>query len=518
LLTLSSLVVCPVFGRLAWKFIIFDVFNILPLIFSMFNMNIIFYVRVSVIALRVYRWGIYYIGGNSMPTFFFALLTRFVVSMLLLILRESYLTIFLGWEGLGITSFLLIIFYQNWISLGGGLITLLTNRLGDRVLLISFSYWVRLRLRSSIYQKGSIAAFFLFLLVTLTKRAQIPFTSWLPAAMAAPTPVSALVHSSTLVTAGVWLLVRFRQARLSFTIALLVLGTVTLVLASIAALIEADGKKVVALSTLRQLGLIFIAISLGNSLICLFHLLMHAFAKANLFLIVGNFLHMRFSQQDYRQLSSGVERGTIFLIIFVRVFSLRGIIYSRGFFSKDSILLREFNLIRSTFSWLVLLRIISLTLAYCIKLVFSFVLLENYQLLTHTNYNPIALVPRILLVVFSTYLGYIIFNNIEFLIVFSKRTSGLYWTYLIAGVIVIAFSYTVSPLFWGKWFLLQLKLLKAITITSLSSIKELSQAFSSTFLEGNYLLMRLSYPSTLYRQLIRIGYILTWISIILILI
>jgi len=190
--------------------------------------------------------------------------------------------------------------------------TLLTNRLGDRVLLISFSYWVRLRLRSSIYQRGSVAAFFLFLLVTLTKRAQIPFTSWLPAAKAAPTPVSALVHSSTLVTAGVWLLVRFRQTRLSFTVALLMLGAMTLVLASIAALIEADGKKVVALSTLRQLGLIFIALSLGNSLICLFHLLMHAFAKANLFLIVGNFLHMRFSQQDYRQLSSGVERGTIF--------------------------------------------------------------------------------------------------------------------------------------------------------------------------------------------------------------
>jgi len=221
----------------------------------------------------------------------------------------------------------------------------------------------------------------------------------------------------------------------------------TLVLASIAALIEADGKKVVALSTLRQLGLIFIALSLGNSLICLFHLLMHAFAKANLFLIVGNFLHMRFSQQDYRQLSSGVERGTIFLIIFVRVFSLRGIIYSRGFFSKDSILLREFNLIRSILSWLVLLRIISLTLAYCLKLVLSFVLLENYQLLTHTSYNPIALVPRVLLVVFSIYLGYIIFNNVEFLIVFSKRTSGFYWTYLIAGVIVIAFSYIISPIF-----------------------------------------------------------------------
>ena len=163
--------------------------------------------------------------------------------------------------------------------------------------------------------------------------------------MAAPTPVSALVHSSTLVTAGVWLLIRFRQKRMYLSSSLLVLGGTTLLLARIAALIEVDGKKVVALSTLRQLGLMFMAISLGNSVICLFHLLMHAFAKANLFLIVGNFLHIRFSQQDYRQLSTGVERKAIFLIIFVSILRLRGIVFSRGFFSKDSILLREFNLI-----------------------------------------------------------------------------------------------------------------------------------------------------------------------------
>jgi len=496
----------------------FDIGSVLPLIFSMFNINMIFYSRVSVIALRVFIWGIYYIGGNKISVFFFTLLTRFVVSMLLLILRESYLVIFLGWEGLGITSFLLIIFYQNWMRLRGGLITLLTNRLGDGVLLISFSYWVRLRLPSSIYQKGSVVAFFLFLVVTLTKRAQIPFTRWLPAAMAAPTPVRALVHSSTLVTAGVWLLVRFRQVRIALASALLILGTITLMLASAAALIEVDGKKVVALSTLRQLGLMFMAISLGNSLICLFHLLMHAFAKANLFLMVGNFLHMRFSQQDYRQLSSGVERKTIFFIIFIRVFSLRGVIFSRGFFSKDSVLLREFNLMRSIFSWLILLRIISLTLAYCLKLVFSFVLIEDFQLLTHTSYRIIALIPRFLLVVFSVCLGYSMFNNIEFLIVFSGRTSGFYWTYLIAGFIVMVFRYIISPTLWGKWFSLQLKVLKTITIIFLINIKGVSQLFSSTFLESNYLLFSLSYPSTNYVQLIRIRYILTWISIVLLLI
>jgi NADH-quinone oxidoreductase subunit L len=220
--------------------------------------------------------------------------------------------------------------------------------------------------------------------------------------------------------------VRFRQVRIALASALLMLGTITLMLASAAALIEVDGKKVVALSTLRQLGLMFMAISLGNSLICLFHLLMHAFAKANLFLMVGNFLHMRFSQQDYRQLSSGVERKTIFFIIFIRVFSLRGVIFSRGFFSKDSILLREFSLMRSIFSWLILLRIISLTLAYCLKLIFSFVLIEDFQLLTHTSYRVIALIPRVLLVVFSVCLGYSMFNNIEFLMVFSGRTSGFY--------------------------------------------------------------------------------------------
>lgn len=395
--------------------------------------------------------------------------------------------------------------------------TLLTNRLGDRVLLIRFSYWLSLRLLSSIYQKGTILAFLLFLLVTLTKRAQVPFTRWLPAAMAAPTPVRALVHSSTLVTAGVWLLVRFNQIRVQLSWTLLILGRVTLLLASIAALIEVDGKKVVALSTLRQLGLIFMALSLGNRLICLFHLLIHAFAKANLFLIVGNFLHMRFSQQDYRQLSSGMERGTIFLVMFVSVLRLRGIIFSRGFFSKDSILLREFNLMGSFLSWLILIRIISLTLAYCLKLIFSLALIENFHLLVHKTYNPIILYPSTLLVILSICLGYFIFNNIEYLMVLSQRSSGLYWAYLIITIIILAVRFKISPLFWGRWFILQVKLVKVSVFNLNRSFKSLSQLFSSTPLESNFLLYRLSYSNVLYSQIVRIGYVLTWISVVLLL-
>lgn len=517
LLRSSCLLLWPVLGSLVWRLVIFDIGGVFPLRFSIFALNTMFYIRVCLIALCVFIWGIFYIRGSKMPVFFFVLLTSFVISILLLILSESYFVIFLGWEGLGITSFLLIVFYQNWIRLRGGLMTLLTNRLGDRILLIRFSYWLGLRLLSSIYQKGTILAFLLFLLVTLTKRAQVPFTRWLPAAMAAPTPVSALVHSSTLVTAGIWLLVRFNQIRLQLSWALLMLGRVTLLLARIAALIEVDGKKVVALSTLRQLGLIFMALSLGNRLICLFHLLMHAFAKANLFLIVGNFLHMRFSQQDYRQLSSGVERGTIFLVIFVSVLRLRGMIFSRGFFSKDSILLREFNLMGSFLSWIILVGIISLTFAYCLKLIFSLTLIESFHLLIHKTYNPIILYPSTLLVVLSMYLGYFIFNNMEYLMVFSWRTSGLYWTYLIIAVITLAVRPKISPLFWGRWFMLQVKLVKTSVYKFNRKFKSLSQLFSSTFLESNFLLYRLSYSSVLYSQIVRIGYVLTWVSIVLLL-
>jgi len=255
-------------------------------------------------------------------------------------------------------------------------LTLLTNRLGDGLLLLSFAYWISLSF-PLLLQGGRIILFLIFLLTALTKSAQVPFTSWLPAAIAAPTPVRALVHSSTLVTAGIWLIIRFRQLLESTALFWLILGSVTIILARLAALLEVDGKKVVALSTLSQLGLIFVSLALGNWLICLFHLLMHAFAKANLFLMVGNLLHARFSQQDSRYLSSGLmEVGTV-LISLVRVFRLRGVVFFRGFFSKDRILFREFSLITSSLIPFIIVGVITLTIVYCIKLIFSFVRLQT---------------------------------------------------------------------------------------------------------------------------------------------
>jgi hypothetical protein len=109
------------------------------------------------------------------------------------------------------------------------------------------------------------------------------------------------------------------------------------------------------------------------------------------------------------------------------------------------------------------------------------------------------------------------FNNIEYLMVFSQRTSGLYWSYLIVAIVILAVRFKISPLFWGRWFILQVKFVKTSVFKLKKNFKHLSQLFSSTFLESGFLLYRLSYSSVLYSQIIRIRYVLTWISIVLLL-
>jgi len=145
------------------------------------------------------------------------------------------------------------------------------------------------------------------------------------------------------------------------------LGLTTLSVASAAALLEKDAKKVVALSTLSQLGLIFISFSLGNLSMCLFHVLSHALAKSNLFLVVGTMLHSRFAQQDSRALRS-MSRESLLLSALIRVSRLVGILFLSGFFSKDQILLGHYVILSSLFSFVVLMVISRATLAYCLKL------------------------------------------------------------------------------------------------------------------------------------------------------
>jgi len=188
---------------------------------------------------------------------------------------------------------------------------------------------------------GGDKLFFVLIMVILasiTKSAQIPFSAWLPAAMAAPTPVSALVHSSTLVTAGVYLIIRFNYL-VGLNLFIFYLGRLTIFMSGLGANFEIDLKKIIALSTLRQLGVIMIVLSLGYSELAFFHLLTHALFKSLLFLCAGVFIHGARDCQDIRFLGGVMSGMPISSLFFVCCsLSLCGFPFLSGFYSKDLIL------------------------------------------------------------------------------------------------------------------------------------------------------------------------------------
>lgn len=243
----------------------------------------------------------------------------------LIMISNLYLAL-IGWDGLGVTSFLLVIYYKNRKRLSSGLITALSNRLGD-------GFFICL-LGTLIFFSNRHLSLLLLLFLRMTKSAQIPFSSWLPAAMAAPTPVSALVHSSTLVTAGVYVLIRYGDYDI---IAILFIGRLTALIAGVSACLERDLKKVVALRTLSQLGVMIVSIGASEKSYCFFHLLSHACFKALLFICVGVSIHTVFGTQEYRRFGH-TSSPTISLLTTVANLSLLGFIFTSGFYRKDGIL------------------------------------------------------------------------------------------------------------------------------------------------------------------------------------
>jgi len=328
---------------------------------------------------------------------FIILVFFFVISIYLLIIRPNFIRLLLGWDGLGVTSYLLVIFYQRRKSYNAGIITAITNRLGDVGLLISISMFIFLGSWNFVYQ-NFYTYVFSNLLVSLiivracTKRAQIPFSAWLPAAIAAPTPVSALVHSSTLVTAGVYLLIRINIIiiEINFSKYLFLIGMLTIIMAGMTAMIEIDIKKIIALSTLRQLGVIIIILGLGNPILSFFHLISHAFFKAMLFICAGIIIHNIKDYQDIRKIGFRYFNlhFSISIIIIANI-SLCGLPFLRGFYSKDFII--EIILIKGKnmyFFFLIIFGTI-LTVIYSCRLNFlvsiNFLKLESYYFIRENS-------------------------------------------------------------------------------------------------------------------------------------
>ena len=317
----------------------------LPIVLDQTSMT--FFLSVRLIARAILTFSQSYMSQEKFYIRFHLLVLGFVGSIYLLILSPGLTSLLIGWDGLGVTSYLLVIYFRRDKSFNAGMLTALTNRVGDCLILIALSLWaiegswaIFLWDRNQC-SKILVIPIFLFVLAATTKRAQIPFCAWLPAAMAAPTPVSSLVHSSTLVTAGVYLLIRFNLLLESSGLLfyLLWVGRATIILAGTAALFETDIKKIVALSTLRQLGLIFSALGLGAPQVTFFHLLTHAFFKALLFITIGNIIHIRKDFQDLRRVGiNSLSQAPTLGFRLVANFSLMGLPFLAGFYSKDLIL------------------------------------------------------------------------------------------------------------------------------------------------------------------------------------
>jgi len=383
---------------------------------------------------------------------FFFLLLLFVISILILTLANSFIIVFLGWEGLGVTSFLLIIFYQNWIRFKGGLLTLLTNRIGDAIILLCFAYRIILRSIFNLRFFLRFTWFFLFIILTFTKSAQVPFTRWLPAAIAAPTPVRALVHRSTLVTAGIWLLVRFRQLTLIINLLKLIFGILTLIVARFAALVEIDGKKIIALSTLSQLGLIVFTLFIGGVFISFLHLCIHALGKANLFIIIGNYIHSHFSQQDVRFITPGGRPIIYLLSTSIRIFSLTGVIMTSGFFSKDSIFITQFRLLNRIFSNLILLSIVRITMIYCFKLLGFLSKISETRINLKRDMRLYSFTSSGFLSLLRLIIGIFIFFNIKPFFIWISKISSFYWLIFFLTGIFYSFNLKIN---FGSLFILQ---------------------------------------------------------------
>nr|YP_010688231.1 NADH dehydrogenase subunit 5 [Csiroleon tumidipalpus]WBR65425.1 NADH dehydrogenase subunit 5 [Csiroleon tumidipalpus] len=289
-----------------------------------------------------------YMHGDENLSRFIILVLMFVLSMVFLIISPNLISILLGWDGLGLVSYCLVIYYQNVKSYNAGMITALTNRIGDVALLLSIAWMLNygswnyiyyLECMKGDYQMTIIA--WLVVLAAMTKSAQIPFSSWLPAAMAAPTPVSALVHSSTLVTAGVYLLIRFNLLFVNTYLSkfLLLFSVLTMFMAGLGANYEYDLKKIIALSTLSQLGLMMSILSMGYYDLAFFHLLTHALFKALLFMCAGSIIHNMKNTQDIRCMGGLVGMMPLTCTCFnIANLALCGMPFLAGFYSKDLIL------------------------------------------------------------------------------------------------------------------------------------------------------------------------------------
>jgi NADH-quinone oxidoreductase subunit L len=356
---------------------------------------------------------------------FFAFLNFFILMMLTLVLADNYLLLYVGWEGVGLASYLLIGFwFEKPSAADAGKKAFIVNRIGDFGLAIAIMLiWTSLgTLQFSevfasapqVWAGTAIATTvtLLLLLAATGKSAQIPLFVWLPDAMEGPTPVSALIHAATMVTAGVYMLARSAvllglAPTTSTWVA--VIGAATAFFAATIALAQTDLKRILAYSTISQLGYMFLAVGVGAYASGIFHLMTHAFFKALLFLAAGSVMHALHGELDIRKMGNLRKKmPTTFWTYLVGALALAGIPLLSGFFSKDDIL--WYVWLKSPLLWAVGLITAALTAIYALRSVFVpfFGQERDKKLFNHAHESPrVMTVPLIILAVGAVGIGYL---------------------------------------------------------------------------------------------------------------
>jgi len=368
-------------------------FSDLELVFNIWN--IIFIIIVLFIRLSVIIFSVSYINNIWVRNFIF-LYCSFIIRIIWLILNNNFYWIIFGWDGLGVVSFLLIIFYINYESINNGLFTLFQNRLGD----LFFVLFLLIILDTCISNNNVIKFMLVFLLLgSCVKRAQFPFNSWLLAAIRAPTPISSLVHSSTLVVAGVYILLQFSYCMYDWLVLLKYLSLITLFIRRFGLINERDIKKLIAYSTINHVALILYLYRFKLYKIVYFHLNIHAIFKSLIFICFGFVILRSFHAQDKRLISLNNLNPIIKSIYYYSCMCLAGLPFLRGFFSKDLIIEKIIRESIEISFLLFLILFLRIRIFYSIKLIILSNIIFSYTMVEKNYLSIFSLVIIILLII-----------------------------------------------------------------------------------------------------------------------
>ena len=389
----------------------------IPFAFLIDHLSLTMMLIVTGIGTLIHIYSIGYMHDDNRVNSFFAQMNLFTFSMLLLVMGANYLVLFIGWEGVGLCSYLLIGFwFKNPAYNYAARKAFVMNRIGDLgfilgIILLFFTFksvsFSEIFTQAGAMQAGTpvITLITLLLLIgAVGKSAQIPLYTWLPDAMAGPTPVSALIHAATMVTAGIYMIARssilYNLAPVTLNV-IIVIGLATAIFAAIIGLKQNDIKKVLAYSTVSQLGYMFLALGLGAYSTAVFHVTTHAFFKALLFLGAGSVIHAMGGEQDIRKMGGLKGKMPVtYLTFLAATLAISGIPPFSGFFSKDEILSKAFE--HNPLLYALGLGTALITCFYMFRLLYLVFFGENRTKESHPHESPkVMTIPLMILAVLS---------------------------------------------------------------------------------------------------------------------